>query len=500
MGSEGLTFEELQVVVEEIRKQSKGFVRSCGEGFHILFNVKEVSKHFKGIRKCLKLGVVGRVLRKAVGKGLISEHSSNREIWDFLIESLQFNGVDFEHEYDILPGGSGVGSLWPYCFDETIVLSHTMLLAPVMQHYGPLVPTMNLGGGVAKFASPSPLLAVAMIGDCVKGNFWQDIVQKANQGNLDAECQRHLLLNPERLQQKMRSLLAALIDARQRKGRGLPMRVDATLVGAGAFGGSAKNLAQAWADSLKQMEWHPDDKVNFFAFPCPKPEELSIADLDYKAEVNPPNGLAGAPLQNKELRIAITGFDPLSLAPHGVRYRVVSAEGQICHASDFLSRVTGQRGRFVGVHMSPCKAWASPAAFFATPQREEFTEKAAYDSVRFVPEMAFRALSPGVQFVGEPIGGKLVWNGDAFEGFSLRAGGKACLTWVEAIDRKSELQPFEVSTVSGSSRAVPKPVLMVVLLVCIALVAGFSIYMLWPSAIVLRRSYNAITEIEAFTI
>merc|ERR1719433_140122 len=99
---------------------------------------------------------------------------------------MNFSGIDFEHAYSILPS-KGVETedelIWDYAFEETIVLGHTLLVVPVMQHYGPLTPKLDLKGPTKKFEQAQPLLMVGMIGDCVKGKFFEQIKRKAEQGN-----------------------------------------------------------------------------------------------------------------------------------------------------------------------------------------------------------------------------------------------------------------------------------------------------------------------------
>merc|ERR1711963_832920 len=134
---------------------------------------------------------------------------------------MDFNGIDFEHAYSILPSKGAETEdrlVWDYTFEETIVLSHTLLVVPVMQHYGPLTPKLDLKGPTKKLEHAQPLLAVGMIGDCVKGKLFEQINQMAEQGDKLAMNRMDTLLNPERLQQKMRGLVRALLHAREESG------------------------------------------------------------------------------------------------------------------------------------------------------------------------------------------------------------------------------------------------------------------------------------------
>merc|ERR1712125_292195 len=105
-----------------------------------------------------------------------------------------------------------------------------------------------------------PLLVVGLIGDCVKGKQWDDLNKKAELGDTEAESNRALLLNPQRLQQKMRSSVQAILCACRTSQ--CCLNIDATLVGSGAFGGTARTLAQPFMDSLNGLPITSDDKIN----------------------------------------------------------------------------------------------------------------------------------------------------------------------------------------------------------------------------------------------
>merc|ERR1712110_304831 len=113
-----------------------------------------------------------------------------------------------------------------------------------------------------------------MIGDCVKGTSLEELQERAKRGEKKAKDQIDTLHDPHRLQQKMTGLVRALLQARAKVGAP-GLRVDAVLVGSGAFGGLAKDLAQPFVDSLNFSDMPFDnmkDEVNFF-MPPPKPEE-----------------------------------------------------------------------------------------------------------------------------------------------------------------------------------------------------------------------------------
>lgn len=431
--------------IAEIAQRGKAFVCPRGSyGCHILFNEDEMAKYFDMIRQTLTMGSAGACLTSAFASGAITVESSNHKIWSTLTQSLKFSGMDFEHLYKILPSEleapeEGMSRI---SFAESIVLSHTLLLAPVMQHYGPLAPKLDLSGATKKFDIPQPLLAVGMIGDCVKGKLFNEIKEKADAGDEIAQGQRDTLLNPERLQQKMCALADALLRARQEtEASGLIL--DAVLVGSGAFGGSVKALAQPFADSLNATGVPFDntkDQVNFFIFPPPKEGELSLEGVKYNVSLNSKNGL-GHPLvaPDTRIRVLVAGFDPVSLAPHGVLNRAFSAEGQLCHTTDFLYRTTCIPGRFVSVRVPKGLAWESPAVFFAVPRVEKFKEEEGYETVRFVSDATLKEL--GIEYgretevqleAAERIPPR-VWNGDCFDGWVLQLGGVKGRSWKEVI-------------------------------------------------------------------
>mmetsp|Transcript_88353 Transcript_88353/g.156419 ORF Transcript_88353/g.156419 Transcript_88353/m.156419 type:complete len:521 (-) Transcript_88353:52-1614(-) len=436
--------------VAESARRSQGFVSRRGEyGYHILFDESEMSQYFDMIRNDLAKGKAGACLRKALLSGAIRPDSSNKHIWNSLIQSLKFSGMDFEHRYNILPTQGGdmrqPSGIWDYSFAESIVLGHTLLVVPVMQHYGPLMPKLDLKGPIDEFEHPQPLLAVGMVGDCVKGSFFDEIKRKAEEGDEEAQWQKDVLLNPERLQQKMRALTRSLLCARLECGIS-GLLLDATLVGSGAFGGSTKLLAQPFADSLNGDDMpfnNAWDEVNFYIFPPPKPEEFTLEHAKYKGSLNNKKGLGGAAEAGDDrVRVIVAGFDPISLAPHGVMNRAFSAEAQLCHTTDFLYRITNVMGRFMRVEVQKGRAWESAVAFFSKPQEPKLKDDEAYKTVRFVPQPVLKAL--GVE-EGQEVDVELkavervpprVWNGDAFEGWTLSLGGVPGQLWQEVLHSK----------------------------------------------------------------
>jgi len=430
--------------IAQVAQRGNGLVFQRGDhGYHILFNESEMTPYFDAIRDNLAKGKTGAILQKALATGTINADASNSQIWKALVQSLEFSGVDFEHLYQILPskdGDADCKSMWNFNFEESIVLSHTVLLVPVMQQYGPLAPKLDLKGPTKKFEQPMPLLVVGMNGDCVKGKLWDAITKMAEEGDESAMKQRANLLDPGRLQQKMRGLARALLDVcRQSPDRGL--QLDSVLVGAGAFGGSVKALAQPFADSLNDGDLPFDnskDEVNFFMFPPPRPEDLTLEQMQYRANLNPKKGLGAAPDTAKSIvRVCVAGFDPISLAPHGTVNRVFSAEGQLAHATDMLQRLTEVPGVFVPVQVPKGQAWASPSAFFAKPQQHDYKDEEAYDSVRFVPAAMLQDLGvkdgEEVQLLATETVSPRVWNGDSFEGWTLSLGGVAGKSWQETL-------------------------------------------------------------------
>eukprot|EP00930_Biecheleria_cincta_P034314 TRINITY_DN2372_c0_g1_i1.p1 TRINITY_DN2372_c0_g1~~TRINITY_DN2372_c0_g1_i1.p1 ORF type:complete len:509 (-),score=79.55 TRINITY_DN2372_c0_g1_i1:444-1943(-) len=418
-------------VAEAVAKHAQ-FVHPRGDGYHILFDESEMSPYFDAIRRNLENKISGAILAHAVEMGNLHRASSNQEIWTTLLESQKFNGIDFEHAYGIMPDAHARARSCgdKYNFEETIVLSHTLLLVPVMQHYGPLTPKLNLSGPTKEFEQPQPLLAVGMIGDCVKGPFFENISKRADAGCGVAIEQRETLTHPRRLQQKLRGLIRGLLRARPAD---CTLRIDATLVGTGAFGGSVQKLAQPFVDSLDDCsDLAAQDEVNFFIFPPPKPEDLVVGQKKCKTELNPKCGLGAASAAENVLRVVVAGFDPVSLTPHGVKYRAVSAEGQLCHTTDMLQRLNSVKGQFVRVEIPTGDAWESPAAFFAGEHKTKQEE--GYRTVRFVPAAAVQARScEEVQLVARENKPPRAWNGDTFNGWTLLSHETPTGSWLDAI-------------------------------------------------------------------
>lgn len=437
----------VQRIAEHVADHAE-FVFARGQGYHVLVDEAEMLPYFDSIRTNLQQGASGAILADAVKNGSLSSASTNHQIWRTLMQSQKFNGTDFEHTYKILPGGKDHPCCWGYNFEESIVLSHTLLLVPVMQHYGPLTPKLDLKGPTRKFEQAQPLLVVGMIGDCVKGAFFDDICKKASDGWEAATKQRDTLLHPERLQQKFRGLVRALLRARPAD---CSLHFDATLVGSGAFGGSAKILAQPFVDSLDDgLFFSSQDEVNFFIFPPPKPEDFSLAHKKYTVDLNPRRGLGAAPATHNTVRVVVAGFDPISLTPHGVNYRALSAEGQLSHATDMLQRLGNVKGQFVPVKIPTGSAWESPAAFFAKPQELKTKQEEGYDTVRFVPTVALQAcnISMGeeVHLVAQENLPPRAWNGDTFEGWTLTLNETPTKSWRDVIE--------EINAVMGKLKRV----------------------------------------------
>lgn len=135
----------------------------------------------------------------------------------------------------------------------------------------------------------------------------------------------------------------------------------------------------------------------------------------------------------------MAGFDPISITPHGVLNRSFSAEGQLCHATDILERLTKVRGKFVPVHVPKGLAWESPAALRCKDFKTKDEE--GYDTVRFVPEAVLQTLGvkegQEVQLVATERVRPRVWNGDAFDGWTLSLDGTPGETWQEILKAQS---------------------------------------------------------------
>eukprot|EP00930_Biecheleria_cincta_P044770 TRINITY_DN3082_c0_g1_i5.p1 TRINITY_DN3082_c0_g1~~TRINITY_DN3082_c0_g1_i5.p1 ORF type:complete len:782 (+),score=117.24 TRINITY_DN3082_c0_g1_i5:54-2348(+) len=430
-----VTMQTLHQVIQKIAEGAQGqngFIYPRGDGYHILFDESEMSQYFGAIRYKLSRQNSGAVLANALKIGKISQNSSNHAIWTCLVRSLKFSGVDFEHAYSILPGCADHVGAWDYNFEETIVLSHTLLLVPVMQFFSALKPKLDVKHGTLR-EHGAPLLVVGMIGDCVKGPFFNEVKERAENGDMEAIRQRDTLLSPSRLQQKFRGFVDALIHACPLRRR---LRLDATLVGAGAFGGAMKVLAQPFANSLKGLALDRRDEVNYFMFPPPAGEDFAISKLqpmEYGVNLNPEEGLCATSGADDILRVVVAGFDPVSLAPHGMKNRVFSGEGQLCHATDLLARLTEIEGMFVVVDVPEGCAWESPAAFFAKPQELKTKVEESYKTVRFVPKSELQDYK-GERIIAKAREAPRVWNGDAFEGWTLKGPTGFIRTWQEILN------------------------------------------------------------------
>jgi hypothetical protein len=223
-----------------------------GEAFHLLTPEGrcQMQPYFGAIRKLLRVGNRNPNSSSRVGTVLcgLSPSSSDEDMWKALVASLKMDGTDFENLY------AQESDEWKYGFNETIILSHTILLWAALQKYGPISPKMD-ASTVKEFPVPEPILVVGMVGDCIKKTHFFD--------NL-SEQERLEMKSTRRLTQKFKALLLELISASASRfatkstweggpmvplPRKLSLHIDSVLVGSGAFGGNVEDLS----DALRQL-------------------------------------------------------------------------------------------------------------------------------------------------------------------------------------------------------------------------------------------------------
>merc|ERR1712137_170264 len=105
------------------------------DAYHVLVNPLDMESYFVRIKN----GEVGtRLNARTRGK---ERNYDNRELWKFLVTDLRFDGMDFEHAYGLIGGTEAETNI--YSFPESIILSHTLIFAPVLQHVTPLKPSLG---------------------------------------------------------------------------------------------------------------------------------------------------------------------------------------------------------------------------------------------------------------------------------------------------------------------------------------------------------------------
>lgn len=444
--SSGPTFNQALLVATNISADAEtngGFVywRNGGKGgtsaVHILFDAQGslMGEYFNQIKEELAKyaktegGNLGTKLKQAMDSKQITARSENQVIWEALIKSLEFSGVDFEHRYGLVAGGNP-STEWEYAFAESIVLTQTVLLVVTQQSYGPLSQGLK---AVPALPAPQPLLVVGMIGDCVKAqsSFYKTLTKP----------QQEIVNSPIRLAHKMHAFTSSLLLAHQRSASYFPdgLSMDATVPGAGAFGGKLENLAPPFVDSItkKDLAWKTKDEVNLFIF---NDNMKAVFDQDSYPYPSAPGkevhtnikirslpqwnegfyttgvGLGGVAQGRKKLRVVVAGFDPISLAPHTVVNRAQSLEAQLGHATDMMFRLTGKIGTHVPVLVTPGKAHKSGKDFFTKTGAIKLD--GMYESVRYVQGVT--GVQPGSKMLLVDKSADLrVWNGDRWDGWRV---------------------------------------------------------------------------------
>merc|ERR1719433_1123072 len=95
-----------------------------------------------------------------------------------------------------------------------------------------------------------------------------------------------------------------------------------------------------------------------------------------KKKFNPPEGAGDFSNSGPNtLPVLVAGLDPVSIFPHGKRYRAVSLEGQLSAATDILERL----------------GLCSERAFFWIKAVKE--DNSVYETVRFIPKAINAATS-----------------------------------------------------------------------------------------------------------
>ena len=342
---------------------------------------------------------VGTVLRD------ISPFSSDERIWKTLMASLKVDGIDFENLY------SQESDNWKYGFNETIILSHTILLLAALQKYGPLSTKMD-ASKVKEFPVPEPILVVAMVGDCVKPTcFFENL----------SEQERREMKSTRRYTQKLKVLFSEMIsEAMAHLPRKISLHIDSLLIGSGAFGGNVEDLSAAFLAAVSGLAFKDTDIINLWAFPPPAAGQSMFQGVTRaKCSLNPlAKGLANRIFnQGDILRVLIIGSDPISIMPHVALGRGVSGEAQCMRATDSMTRLTGKPGNWTLVSVP-----SLPALNAKTGQTEV---QSGYVSICYLP--AFTSLMPIT--TATPITTPISGNGDCLNGWTFASERGTVPTW-----------------------------------------------------------------------
>jgi len=381
-----VSFTDVNDYTKEIARNTS-FVYPRGDGFHIL--LQNLDEQFVQVRtKGPGLRLSGRFMKEM----------DNLSIWKALLDTLSFDGIDFEHFYGIIGQENEDGA---YSFAEIMILSHTILICPVRVKFAPFKPRMDKTDGIAEIqGAGEPMLVIGVVGDCVKGTNYDKIAKAASEGDSEAKAKVEILHDVGRLQQKLSTMAEALLKCCPAS---IKLHFQLTLVGSGAFGGKIADMGEKFIQSLNSVELRKGDMCDFFAF-GPGMKELSEKWNDgdikitqpSKKRYNPPQGPGDfSNLEANMMRVLVAGIDPVSNFPHGNRYRAVSLEGQLSAATDILERL----------------GFCSERAFNWIKAVKE--DNSIYETLRFIPKAINAATS-----LLRPVT-TVASNGDSVEGWVI---------------------------------------------------------------------------------
>merc|ERR1719411_1675191 len=201
--------------------RNTSFVHPCGDGFFLL--LQNLAEQFIQVR------MKGPGLRLS---GRFMEEMDDLSIWNALLDTLSFDGVDFEHFYGIIGQENEDGA---YSFPEIMILSHTILICPVHVKFAPFKPRMDKADGITEIKGVGqPMLVIGVVGDCFKGTNYDKIAKRASGGDNEAKAKIKILHDVGRLQHKLSTMAGALLKSCPTS---IKLHLQLTLVGSGAFGG-----------------------------------------------------------------------------------------------------------------------------------------------------------------------------------------------------------------------------------------------------------------------
>jgi len=296
-----------------------------------------------------------------------------------------------------------------------MIFSHTILVCPVHVKFAPFKPCMDKADGIAKIqGAGQPMLVIGVVGDCVKGTNYDRIAKAASEGDNKASAELKILHDVGRLQRKLSTMAEVLLRSCP---PGINIHFQLTLVGSGAFGGKIADMGEKYLQSLNSVELREGDTCDFFAF-GPGMKELAYKWKTGDVVMTQPSMKRYNPLQGpgdfsnskaNTMRVLVAGLDPVSLFPHGNKYRAVSLEGQLSAATDILERL--------GVCSERVCSWIKAVK----------EDNSIYETVRFIPKVIDVTKS-----LLRPVT-TLAPNGDSLEGWVI-------VEETEKMDRESKVE------------------------------------------------------------